>query len=541
MRKLEKTGNCLILPTSENDGYGYVKLILKAGDTVLDTAYTRLCPPEKAEYELFLHTRCYAERGLQNLTLEIKEADSEWSVPAEKDLTEEKITAYEGYPYYADTVDAYREPLRPYVHFTSMRGWINDTNAPAYFDGTYHLYYQYEPGTLQPVWDNSQWGHAHSKDLYHWVEDAPVFRRQNAPSGSSFLRRETGGLCVCCQNRIYESHDGGYTFDYLCDNPTSGGDPKTFWDEEHGQYVCISLKSGSAYQISVSPDLLHWEITSVLEGYHECPDFFRLPLDGNGVKKWILVGGDLAYNIGSFDGRTFVPDPVDPERADAFVPVRENSREMRELCDRYNGVTVNEGFTDWRRFFAYAYQSFTNLPDGRIVRIGWLAEDYHWYGMPFNQCQSIPQDVTLRTTRYGGRLCMMPSPEISNVYRGDPVLVGAGEERTFSDCPAADITVRFAPDAEITVGPLCFDYLPERGTLRIRMRDMPDFRIPYPLQPEEKEITARVILDRCCAELFFGIGECYVPLRLVPSGDVIPVKCAVGASASVQPLGMMFE
>ena len=45
----------------------------------------------------------------------------------------------------------YQELYRPKIHFSPPANWINDPCGNVYYDGEYHLFYQYNP-------QGTQWG-----------------------------------------------------------------------------------------------------------------------------------------------------------------------------------------------------------------------------------------------------------------------------------------------------------------------------------------------------------------------------------------------
>ncbi len=59
-----------------------------------------------------------------------------------------------------------QDPLRPQYHLLPAANWMNDPNGPIYWNGNYHVFYQYNPGAAR--WGDMHWAHAVSPDMIHW-------------------------------------------------------------------------------------------------------------------------------------------------------------------------------------------------------------------------------------------------------------------------------------------------------------------------------------------------------------------------------------
>jgi sucrose-6-phosphate hydrolase SacC (GH32 family) len=190
----------------------------------------------------------------------------------------------------------------------------------------------------------------------------------------------------------------GRTFTKYGGNPvvkniTPGNrDPKVIWHEPTKRWV-MALYVGRGdkrhtVRLLTSSNLRDWTELSNVEGdkdgghfLYECPDFFELPVAGTAERRWVLSAADGEYAVGAFDGTTFTPE-----------------------AERLRG--------HWGSAY-YAAQTFSDMPDGRRVLIGWLRAPSP--GMPFNQGMTLPQAWGLVRTGDGIRMTHRPVRELDSL------------------------------------------------------------------------------------------------------------------------------
>ncbi len=232
-----------------------------------------------------------------------------------------------------------REPFRPIFHYSPSFNWMSDPNGLVFYNGKYHMFYQYNPLGVKPA--NMSWGHAVSKDLLIWEEKPVAIPVQNGVqvySGSvvvdwnntsgfgkngkpPLIAIYTGASNVQDQ-RIAYSNDEGVTWTNYSLNPVINSnnkqfrDPKVIWHEPTQKWIMV-VSTGDWRRIHFysSSNLKDWKIEQVfglienISGYWECPDLFKLPVDNDSTKaKWMLmhsVTPNAQYFLGNFDGKNF--------------------------------------------------------------------------------------------------------------------------------------------------------------------------------------------------------------------------------------------
>lgn len=279
---------------------------------------------------------------------------------------------------------------RPAYHLSSRIGWMNDPNGFSYYNGQYHLFYQYHPYTLQ--WGPMHWGHAVSTDLLHWDylpcalapdTEADAF---GCFSGSALTLSDGRQLLLYTGVREEMQPDGemktlqtqciaigdGLNYEKLPENPVLDEkdlpagcsrydfrDPK-IWQEPDGSYTCIvgarTEDESGALLLFRSPDALHWHYDSILDRCYnefgkmwECPDFFTL--DGKDViltSPQDMSSSGLEFHNGN----------------NTLCLIGHYDRETKQF-ERETVSAIDYGI-DY-----YATQT-TLLPDGRRIMVAWM-------------------------------------------------------------------------------------------------------------------------------------------------------------------------
>ena len=330
---------------------------------------------------------------------------------------------------------------RPYYHFTPPQMWLNDPNGLVYFEGEYHLFYQYHPEST--VWGPMHWGHAVSRDLVNW-QHLPValFPDEHGMiySGSAVVDwNNTSGFGEKALVAIFTYHkdlketqnlaystDKGRTWTKYAGNPVIPApdpisdcrDPKVFWHED--RWV-MSLAAGHKILFFASPDLKNWGQTGSFgngygsrDGVWETPDLFRLPVEDSPESRWVLTvavgnggpagGSGTQYFIGEFDGGNFIS---------------ENPK----------------GIILWADFGAdyYAPQSWNDEPNGRRLMIAWMNNWPYARLIPTSEWRgtfNLIRELSLKRTSEGIRLFQRPIPEVQNLrgaqYHWDEEIIQTG-------------------------------------------------------------------------------------------------------------------
>lgn len=328
---------------------------------------------------------------------------------------------------------------RPVYHLTPWAGWMNDPNGFSFYDGKYHLFFQYYPFATE--WGPMHWGHAVTKDLVSW-EFLPTALAPDMPydaegcwSGSAVELPDGRQLLVYTGREPFINNEGreeirqvqclafGDGRDYVkyernpvltaADLPEGASiydfrDPKVWKDEKDGCYhMVVASRAADGYgQVLnyVSVDGISWEYKGVLDASRgevgsmwECPDFFKMGPDA------FIIASPMEMKMEgeflNFHGNAYFKGRFDEE----------NHRFIRE---EVHALDFGYDF--------YAAQTML-APDGRRLLIAWMTAWENMKGREHPQgwagMMTLPRELTF----VDGHLIQTPVKEIE-AYRRNPVI-----------------------------------------------------------------------------------------------------------------------
>ena len=208
---------------------------------------------------------------------------------------------------------------KPQYNISAPANWINDPNGFCYFNGEYHVFYQYHPYSSQ--WGPMHWGHVASKDLVNWktkpIALAPTdeYDRDGCFSGSAIekdntlylfytghvvLDKENDKDDAQLQTQCIAISEDGINFKKLENNPIINidsfpedlnilkehfRDPKIFAGKNNDFFLVIGAQTKQtklgAIALYHSLDGENWQYMGSLATSNtyqmiECPDMFRM-------------------------------------------------------------------------------------------------------------------------------------------------------------------------------------------------------------------------------------------------------------------------
>lgn len=478
----------------------------------------------------------------------------------------------------ADTFDTVnREKYRPAFHHTPLYGWMNDPNGMFYKDGEWHLYYQWNP--YGSKWQNMTWGHSSSKDLVNW-EHHPAAIEANGLgavfSGSSVVDSENSAgfgkdavvslytsAGVSQIQSLAHSKDNGRTFEIYPGNPvitleSEARDPNMFWDAANKRWVLALAHALEREMLFfTSPDLKNWTLQSAFgkgigaqDGVWECPDLFKLKVDGTDEEKWVLVcninpggpfgGSATQYFIGDFDGTTFKAD-----------------------TDTAGNIP-----TKWMDYGKdhYATVSWSDAPDNRRTLIGWMSNWQYAAEVPtmqFRSANTLPREAGIFKGP-DGRLYLSstPSPELIDLR--DKVVENVKKKsigrnaRRFA-LPTSnsgvceillDLDCRKADSASIKIANVAGEnvvlkYDAAKHTLSFDRREsgIVDFSQDFPAMTvaptfeNNKKVSLRIFIDKSSMEVFGNDGKFVMTNLVFPNTPYSSISIsAEGGNAKIENL-----
>lgn len=456
---------------------------------------------------------------------------------------------------------SFQEKFRPQYHFTPNKNWTNDPNGLIYYNGEYHLFFQYNPQGNK--WGHMSWGHAVSKDLVRWKEldvAIPEEKTFSIFSGSAVMDpfftsgfgKEQGKAPMIAiytadiphtnqSQHLAYSLDSGRTFTKFFGNPVLDidkkdfRDPKVFWHGPTQKWIMsVMLPHEKKVQFYSSKSLKAWTLLSEFgpagdtTGIWECPDLIRVPVDGvPGKYKWVFMMSPspyMQYFVGEFDGTRFINESASTK---IFRP-------------------------DYGPDY-YAAISYNNLPiNNEPVSIGWTNNWNYAGDIPAGEWRggmSLPRKLSVKKIGSDWILLQKPAEEIYSLQKSTQTFTAEKSISCKDASYVAEWNWKNTEEQQLIVGEndLVIHYSPATGEVRLDRSGSKAFQndaykklsvfagtIPGGAK-ESHRFT--LFVDESVVELYVGDGELVFTMQVFALNPLHKLQFSTTTPVTVRDLG----
>lgn len=468
-----------------------------------------------------------------------------------------------------DTVS--QDLYKPVYHFTADSNWINDPNGLVYYEGEYHLFYQYNP--FGNIWGHMSWGHAVSTDLINWknlpvalyedknkndADTAMIFSgsavvdygntsgfgtKENPPMVAIYTafvhagRDAKGEYKPKVQNQaIAYSIDKGINWVKYDGNPVLDlkslefRDPKVFWYEQQKKWVmAVSKPDEHETWFYQSKNLKEWELTSKwgkagdTTHFWECPDLIELKVQNTPETKWVMLSSSGTPQSGHYGGMQYFVGDFDGNK---FTPVQNYSKPI---------------YLDFGKDY-YAAVTYNNVPNERKILVGWMNNWEYAREIPtgdqWRGAFAVPRELGLIKEGNDYKLIQHPVSELSTLLQEVFTLKKQAINDVFDLAykgRAYQLELTIEPGSAKSAGIKILKSSGEETIIRFDAAQQKLFfdrtksgnvsfnkKFPSieeaPVKLKAGKLKLKILVDKCSAEVFINDGETVI------SELVFPVK-----------------
>lgn len=452
-------------------------------------------------------------------------------------------------------------PFRQGYHIQPPTGLLNDPNGFSFYNGEYHLFYQWYP--RGPVHGLKYWYHTSSKDLVNWenkgiaINPNNYFDSHGAFSGSAIVHENklhllyTGNtrdenwdrvpyqcLAIMDDKNIVTKHDEpiisgqhqGYTDHFR--------DPKVFKMGDNF-YLVIGAQNNDLKGRVVyykSKDLINWEFVGEINtslndfGFMwECPDYIEID------EKGILI---------------FSPQGLEQD-GEKYANIYQSGYILGEKLNLSTGDFNHGEFIELDNGFDFYAPQTTEDNHGRKILVGWMGLPEIEYPTDKNgwaHCLTLPRELSI----VGDKLIQKPVKELellrgnhrsikANINSLEKSFDGFNGERYELNCRFNNFTsgkvglkLRVSENEETVI---YYDVENKKITLdRSKSGEVfaTEWGTTRSTSLDCSELSLQVFVDNSSVEIFVNNGEKVFTSRVFPSSDSTGIRFLSTGSCDIE-------